>query len=90
MKEEWHQKSWIEGEAELFFFFFFLWRLEFPSLGIESELQLPAYATATAMWEPSHVYHLHHSSRVPGIRPTSLDLFLLSHDGNSLYFDVLL
>ena len=29
---------------------------------IESELQLPAYATATATWGPSHVCSLHHSS----------------------------
>ena len=36
---------------------------EFPRLGVESELQLPAYATATAMWDPSHICNLHHSSR---------------------------
>ena len=27
--------------------------------GVESEL--PTYTTATAMWDPSHVYNLHHS-----------------------------
>ena len=32
-------------------------------LGVESELQLPAYTTATAMWDPSHVCNLHHSSQ---------------------------
>ena len=31
-------------------------------LGVESELQLPAYATATATPDLSHVYDLHHSS----------------------------
>ena len=31
-------------------------------LGIKSELQLPAYATATAMRDPSHACDLHHSS----------------------------
>ena len=29
-----------------------LWHLEFPRLGAQSELQLLAYATATAAWEP--------------------------------------
>ena len=36
-----------------FTFFFFLWlhlqHMEFPRLGVESELQLPAYTTTTAM-----------------------------------------
>ena len=36
--------------------------MEAPSLGVELELQLPAYATATAMWDPSHVFDLYHSS----------------------------
>ena len=37
--------------------------MEFPRLGVESELQLPAYATATAMPNPSCVCVLHHSSQ---------------------------
>ena len=32
------------------------------SLGIELELHLPAYATATAMQDPSHDCNVHHSS----------------------------
>ena len=50
-----------------FFFFFFFWflghrqHMQVPSLGVESELQLPAYATATQ--DPSHVCDLHHSSQ---------------------------
>ena len=32
--------------------------MEGPRLGIESELQLPAYATATAMQDPSRVCDL--------------------------------
>ena len=34
-----------------FFFFFWLhlWHMEVPRLGVKSELQLPGYATATAM-----------------------------------------
>ena len=35
--------------------------MEFPKLGVESELQLPAYATATAMQDPSYIGDLHHS-----------------------------
>ena len=50
-----------------FLFFFFLWldlqHMEVPRLGIQSELQPPAYTTATATQDPSHVYDLHHSSR---------------------------
>ena len=30
-------------------FFFFLWHVEAPRLGVESELQLSAYVTATAL-----------------------------------------
>ena len=37
--------------------------MEIPRLGVESELYLPAYTTATATWDPSRVYHLHHSSQ---------------------------
>ena len=36
--------------------------MEVPGLGVELELQLPAYATATAMPDPSLVCDLHHSS----------------------------
>ena len=36
------------------------WHVEVPTLGVELELSLPAYATAT--WDPSSVCHLHHSS----------------------------
>ena len=37
--------------------------MEIPRLGIESELQLPAYVTATAMQDLSHVCDLHHGSQ---------------------------
>ena len=39
--------------------------MEIPKLGVESELHLPAYitATATATWDPSHVCDPHHSSQ---------------------------
>ena len=31
-------------------------------LGVESELQLPVYTTATAMWDPRRICDLHHST----------------------------
>ena len=41
------------------------WHMEAPQLGVLSELQLPAYATATATatQDPSYVCDLHHSSQ---------------------------
>ena len=36
-----------------------LLHMEVPRLGVQSEL--PAYATTTAMWDPSHICNLHHS-----------------------------
>ena len=36
--------------------------MEVPRLGVKSELQLPTYATATAIGHLSHVHSLHHSS----------------------------
>ena len=36
--------------------------MKVPRLGVESELQLPAYAAATAMWDPSCICDLHRSS----------------------------
>ena len=45
-----------------FFFCLHLQHMEFPRLGVESELQLLAYAIATATPDPSCVCDLHHSS----------------------------
>ena len=39
-----------------------LQHMEVPRLEVKSELQLLAYATATAMRDPSRIYSLHHSS----------------------------
>ena len=36
--------------------------MEIPRLGVEWELELLAYVTATAMWDLSCIYDLHHSS----------------------------
>ena len=54
-----------EGGWVLFCFCFLrlhLQRMDFPRLGVESELPLPAYSTATASPDLSHVCDLHHSS----------------------------
>ena len=37
--------------------------MEVPRLGVESDLQLPAYTKATATLDLSHVCNLHHSSQ---------------------------
>ena len=37
--------------------------MEVPRLGVESELQLPAFKTATATSDPSRISDLHHTSR---------------------------
>ena len=43
--------SWgSQGDSNYYFFFFLgphLWHMEVPGLGVRSELQLPAYTTAT-------------------------------------------
>ena len=47
-----------------FFFFIFeshLQHMEVPRPGVESELQLPAYTTAMATPDPSHMGKLRHS-----------------------------
>ena len=36
--------------------------MEIPRLEVESELQLPAYATATTTPDPSHLWDIHHNS----------------------------
>ena len=64
-----HQQSSASEGARLFFFLILIFcflrpcprRMEVPKLGVE--LQLPAYTTATAMWDPIRVGYLHHSSQ---------------------------
>ena len=36
-----------------------LWHMEVPGLGVESELQLAAYTTASAMWDLSRICDLY-------------------------------
>ena len=62
----------------IFLFFCFLrlhlWHVAVPRLGVELELQLPAYTTAIAMLDLSCVFDLHHSSPTPQVRATPDDL----------------
>ena len=44
-----------------------LWHIEVPKLRVESELQLSAYATATAMPNPRHICNLCRSSQGQGL-----------------------
>ena len=62
-----HYETGIQsGQIDFSFPFCFLelhlWNMAVPRLGVELELQLPAYAMATAMPDPSHICKLHHSS----------------------------
>ena len=59
-------------KCDFFLFFFFLilglhpWHIGVPKLGVQSELKLPAYTTATASQsnpDLSQICNLHHSSR---------------------------
>ena len=56
-----------EEKTTIFFFFVFLgpypWHMEVPKLGLESELQLLAYAKATAMLDPRCVCDPYHRSQ---------------------------
>ena len=82
-------------------FFFFLWphmqHMEFPGPGVKSELQPPAYTTATTTQDPSCICDLAaaygdsgsltHQER-PGVKPSSsltlrMVLKLLIHNGTS-------
>ena len=38
------------------------WHVEVLRLGVKSKLQLPAYITATVIWDPSHICDLRSSS----------------------------
>ena len=59
--------SQTEKRVKAYIFIFFLRPhlrpMEVSRLEVRSELQLPAYATATATPDPSHTCDLYHSSR---------------------------
>ena len=76
-----------------------LWHVEVPRLGVKLELHLPAYATATAVWDLSCVCDLYYSSGSARslaywVRPRIKPAYLwnswvsnpLSHNRNSLKF----
>ena len=60
-------QMWAQRRKKALLFFCFLephlWHMDVSRLGVKSELQLPAYTTATATWDPSCVCDLYHSSR---------------------------
>ena len=63
--------------------------MEVPRLGAESELQLPAYATATATQDPSHACSLHHSSwqhRILNTPSEAKDRTYILMDDSQIYF----
>ena len=51
----------VEKNLFLLFLGSHLWHMDIPRLEVKSELQLLAYATATATPDPSHVCYLHHT-----------------------------
>ena len=56
----------VTGRLYYFFFFFLgphLQHMEIPKLGVESELQVLAYTTVTAMWDLRSICSLYHSSQ---------------------------
>ena len=69
------------------FFFFFcflekhLWHMEVPSLGVESEMQLLAYTTETAVLEPNPLSEA--KGRTHILMDTSRVYNLLSHNENT-------
>jgi len=62
-----HSTQYTESAEFLFFFFVFSglypWHTEVPRLGVESELQLPAYITAIAMQDLSPVCDVRYSTQ---------------------------
>ena len=69
LNSSWRSLGFVFWCVLFFFFFFFcflgphLRHMEVPRLGVQLELQLPAYTTATATLVPRRVWDLYHSSR---------------------------
>ena len=61
-----HAFNYLSTNLYFIFIFVFLGphlqHMEVPRLEVKSQLLLPAYITATAMWDPSCICKLHHSS----------------------------
>ena len=63
--------------------------MEVLGLGVESELQLPTYTTATATWEQSCVCSLHHSSQqcqIPNLLSQARDQIYILMDTRRIHF----
>ena len=69
-------QKYLLSQCFLFYFILFYFivffglhtrHMEVPRLGVQSELKLPAYTTATATQDLRHICHLHHSSWQPRI-----------------------
>ena len=63
--------------------------MEVPRLRVASELQLPAYNTATGMQDPSHIWDLHHSSwqhQIPNLLSKARDRTLILMDTSWILF----
>ena len=74
-------------------FFCFLgphsWHMEVPRLGVKSQLQLPAYTTAIATWDPSLACDLNHSLRerqIPDPLSESRDRIRILMDSRQICF----
>ena len=100
--------SLLSRRTQRYYYYFFFFRAtpaacgssRVRGLGVESKLQIPAYATATATQDPSHICDLCHSlwqcwilnslreARNQTCIPmdTSQILNLLSHNRNFLFF----
>ena len=77
------------ASRNIFKFFRASQHMEVPRLGVESELRLPAYTTATAMRDPCHVYDLHHSSwqyQVPNPLSEARDQTCILMDTSWIHF----
>ena len=63
--------------------------MEDPRLEVKSELKPPAYATATATWDPSHVCNLHQSSQqcqIPDALTEARDRTHILMDSSQIHF----
>ena len=58
--------------------------METPRLGVELELQLLAYITATATQDPRHIFDLHHSSW----QGWNLNPLIEARDGTCILMDI--
>ena len=71
------------------FFMVALWYMEIPRIGVELELQMPAYATVTATRDPSCISNLYHSSQqcwIPDPLNKAMDWTCILMDTSLIHF----